>query len=979
MSPSEDLPMAGNVSPPLPTCAGKVHVSLKQVRVPIIAVLAVFSSLALTGCFLDFEQFDERSAPISDGGEVGSDVQPDSNLPDGDTADDGVDGTTDTGTPQVTIGAQCSANSDCGAEGICTSGYCTRECASDSDCPGASSCHAFGEQTLCLADCDVEQSCAGVAGRDDLSCVILLEQAPSDAVSIGGLAEQRRVCMSDEDDDSVADALDNCPSMANARQSDRDGDGDGDDCDDEPLCHSQAQDGLIDYGTFTYEPTDFSLPQSTAMNWLPIVGGVDAQGNDVASMAVVDRSSASWVDAADLPYAAGGRLVAPTSANRYLVTPGVLEDGQPELGSYLLVGRDGTVRFGPEYSSDLYDTILGSTGLDVLMAHGYTTDSNAFSNPWRVERYNTQSGQFELVESGSDAERVQWHSTVDMRGNFIFYSKVQPTINVMRLLQYSPTGDLLQSRNLSLPARQPPATGQFDPFLVPGPGNVMYVFDRAVGAAIRIDMQSLAVTEIGEFDLDFGTSDAQFVSVPGAPSFIAIDRSSDDPTQLNAREFFLPCLPGTSTRDQDGDGVGDIVDNCPTADNANQNDADADTVGDICDLDSDDDGVPDTDDTVLADDGVTVVSLALDTDNDGTDNTADDDDDNDGIPDTRDRRPLDTDNDGLDNGVDGDDDNDGYSDASEATSATNPLAALSFPGAGVVSWVRRDATTRSLEFAPVSDVDDLTTLPVDGATAPHRPRFVAGGAHIFALGGEPGTATGVLLVSTDPNAGTPVQTFEAGVALRGADPAEAGLSAGVLSSIIAAYPGDQTNTWQIGQINVTDQSKSPLVTMFGDVRSPRVGPGTIAFVGAPTNCAPCLTPYVVANTGGPLQTITSRIENPQKLRTNAGTFLVVGQASDGEGTSGYVVNGTGNLSRPGVTERRPPGISEVDSFERFGADGHILLSGRTDANSSYGLWLYNARTTQWHLIHSSDADLVEVDWVASVPALAEPMGSNEPL
>ena len=43
------------------------------------------------------------------------------------------------------------------------------------------------------------------------------------------------------------------------------------------------------------------------------------------------------------------------------------------------------------------------------------------------------------------------------------------------------------------------------------------------------------------------------------------------------------CTPGAGATDTDGDGVIDCLDNCPTAANADQNDLDGDTVGDVCD------------------------------------------------------------------------------------------------------------------------------------------------------------------------------------------------------------------------------------------------------------------------------------------------------------------------------------------------------------------------------------------------------------
>lgn len=46
--------------------------------------------------------------------------------------------------------------------------------------------------------------------------------------------------------------------------------------------------------------------------------------------------------------------------------------------------------------------------------------------------------------------------------------------------------------------------------------------------------------------------------------------------------------------DLDGDGVTDLVDNCPTTWNADQSNIDADGQGDVCDPDDDNDGVADT-------------------------------------------------------------------------------------------------------------------------------------------------------------------------------------------------------------------------------------------------------------------------------------------------------------------------------------------------------------------------------------------------
>ena len=129
-------------------------------------------------------------------------------------------------------------------------------------------------------------------------------------------------------------------------------------------------------------------------------------------------------------------------------------------------------------------------------------------------------------------------------------------------------------------------------------------------------------------------------------------------------------------KDQDLDEIIDKLDNCVSIANTDQIDMDNDGIGDVCDDDIDGDGVlnqveisDNTDEfnpcSFLAIHITLPVSNEIDCDSDGIPDHIDLDDDNDGISDIQESQ-IDTDNDGFNNSVDLDSDNDGCSDVLEA-------------------------------------------------------------------------------------------------------------------------------------------------------------------------------------------------------------------------------------------------------------------------------------------------------------------------
>ena len=264
-----------------------------------------------------------------------------------------------------------------------------------------------------------------------------------------------------------------------------------------------------------------------------------------------------------------------------------------------------------------------------------------------------------LYIADAGASRILWVNTDDTTTTSTDImndaSRLEP------LAEYSEITDVewgVLATGLNLPSGIALADGQL--FVSENGNGKIVAYDLASDGKSAVQLDKIQTTATSIMGLEIGPNGHIYYVDNGQDEVVRIDPYTDE----------------------DGDGVGDEVDNCPFIANPSQANFDNDSLGDVCDSDDDNDLIPDNQDQCMKGQLDWSSTMLNDYDGDGClDSSEDMDDDNDAVVDASDlcstgdldwtsTAMTDYDSDGCQDSMeDVDDDNDRICDANELSNS----------------------------------------------------------------------------------------------------------------------------------------------------------------------------------------------------------------------------------------------------------------------------------------------------------------------
>ena len=364
--------------------------------------------------------------------------------------------------------------------------------------------------------------------------------------------------VNDIDSDGVANAIDNCPLVSNAGQSDSDGDGTGNACDLDTNLADYDEDGVLN--GFDNCPLDKNDGQQ------------DSDSDSIGDLCDLDRDGDGISNLADN---------CPDESNA-----GQENLDSDDLGDACDDDSDGDGVLSYETADVSHEYSSGSISGSVMPAGPTGTANTAFELYGQTFEVNTTGllTAFDLPFFCPDGDTI-----VELRN---VTASNRPGSTIYATQAFSESSGILPKNS---------STG-FTRFEFSTPFSVSAGGDYSIYISITGSC----------FMFTSSTSYSDGVGWLGSPSWASIGgdyrfRIFIEPATLDNCPLVANASQADSnfngigdacdplTLDEDSDGVVDALDNCPSDANASQTDTDGDLIGDACDSDDDNDGLSDLD------------------------------------------------------------------------------------------------------------------------------------------------------------------------------------------------------------------------------------------------------------------------------------------------------------------------------------------------------------------------------------------------